>query len=268
MGCSLSSRSHADPTIYATGTWRDNPDAVAQLTKLLRGPKVQILSQQLEARFEAESVLKMLMFNGLSHEDADLLLIGTGRGSCQATVCLKGRLVGATTFASGYPKGKKPLMEDKRMMVDELVKDFPIKAVVVWGAAYYISLECMAPVWKDKSELDLRGGFDALPWQPGSVFSGLEWITSLERLPMLLIRNIKMKDGTIWKANWGEMLQADSYIDVGSGKIAEISTRTGEQFRNVTIEGISNIPQAAEVIMKFPTFKGEEPMRLPDEENP
>ena len=32
-------------------------------------------------------------------------------------VCLKGRLVGATTFASGYPKGKKPLMEDKYVCV-------------------------------------------------------------------------------------------------------------------------------------------------------
>lgn len=67
----------------------------------------------------------------------------------------------------------------------------------------------------------------------------------------------------MWKANWGEMLQADSYIDVGSGKIAEISTRTGEQYQNVAIDGVDNIPQAAQVIMQFPTFIGDDPVTMP-----
>jgi hypothetical protein len=62
------------------------------------------------------------------------------------------------------------------------------------------------------------------------------------------------------------MLQADFYIDVGSGKVAEISTRTGEQYQNVIIEGIGNIRQAAKAIKGFPTFVGGEPVRKPEQQ--
>lgn len=153
-------------------------------------------------------------------------------------------------------------------------------------------------MWEDKGALMLRNGFGASPWRSGTDFNKLLWTKSLEYLPMLVIRNITMKvcarlrawccgapvkksgcrgvvlishssltqDGSIWKANWGEMLQADFYIDVGSGKVAEISTRTGEQYQNVIIEGIGNIRQAAKAIKGFPTFVGGEPVRKPEQQ--
>lgn len=101
-------------------------------------------------------------------------------------------------------------------MVNELVKDFPIKAVVVWGAAYvlshfsvqqrfiltwgvgcryFVSQEHNLPVWEDKGALDLHNGFSTTPWQPGNRYKDLQWMTSLEHLPTLVIRNIRMRVG-------------------------------------------------------------------------
>ena len=94
---------------------------------------------------------------------------------------------------------------------------------------YYVATEKGCPVYPDKAKLDLSRGFGEPPWQEASVYDPLEWTECLKNLPTIMIRNIQMRDGSVWKANWGEMLQCETYIDVGSGKIAEISTRTGEQ---------------------------------------
>ena len=232
-----------DIDILCTGKWRENDEKRQKLERLINN-EVTILTQQEEGEKQAQCAHALMCLQGLlpteENEDSDdeelYLYLGAGRGSTQFTITnIDGIVIDSVNVETGYPKSGSPNIALLRECVDEIYINYGkrIKFILGFDSIYHV-LKKNCPVVPDCGDLPVKLNSGWRIATTGSDFPQLGYLTDLySDVPMLVVRNFRMKDGTLRKITFatGNKL----LIDLGSGNANLVDPLTGTQTKTVEL---------------------------------
>lgn len=225
-------------TILCTGKWRENDEKRKKLEELINN-KVTRLSQEDEGKKQAQCAHQLMCQQELlqitnksdSDEDEDLFLyLGAGRGSTQFTITnIEGEVKDVVNLETGYPKSGKPNIELLKEAAKKIYLDYGkrIKFILGFDSLFHV-LKKKCPVVPDSGDLPEEVK------TTGEDFSELGYLTDLySDVPMLVVRNFRMKNGTMRKITFatGKKL----IIDIGTGNANLVDPTTGTQIKTVEL---------------------------------
>lgn len=232
--------------IYATGDWRkgrEKHEMYAQLQNNF-GDDIELLSQEAEAINSAKCAHNILKDAGHNFNTNDLTLyVEAGRGSTQFSVLdAEGNVAAKALADDGFPTEGPVPYEKKQAAVKKIIqavgKPDKITLIVAYGSLWYLLEKAGTPVVPDN---------DIIP-NPIST-KGLNFpmkfltdITDFNETKMIVIRNVNVNVNStttdsknIRKVTWAGGFNDDSIIDLGSGKVAVVKTKTGVQSYNTNL---------------------------------
>lgn len=229
--------------ILCTGKWRENDEKRKKLEQLVNN-EVTILTQQEEGERQAQCAHALMTMQGIlptdESEDSDeeelYLYLGAGRGSTQFTITnIDGIVIDSVNVETGYPKSGSPNIALLKECADEIYINYGkrIKFILGFDSIYHV-LKKESPVVPDCGDLPVKLNSGWRIATTGSDFPQLGYLTDLySDVPMLVVRNFRMKDGTLRKitfATGNELL-----IDLGSGNANLVDPLTGTQTKTVEL---------------------------------
>lgn len=216
---------------FATGKWRNQPELLVKLCKLLGDEfKIDLLSQKDEAISQAKCAHAMMSSLIRNLEDGqNVLFMGAGRGSSQFTLMTASGDLVDIGMGSGYSKEGPPPVGELTNILAELSREHrdSIGLVVAFDSFFHICKKT-CPVVPDgeylpESVMTTCNDFaDALEILPAS------WTEK----PMIVVRNFKVmssedlcKIGHLTTFKYG-----NGRFDLGSGRVAVVNPLNGEQW--------------------------------------
>tara|TARA_B110001469_G_C9640677_1_gene322197 strand:+ start:1104 stop:1973 length:870 start_codon:yes stop_codon:yes gene_type:complete len=226
-----------DIDILCTGKWRENDEKRQKLERLINN-EVTILTQHEEGEKQAQCAHALMSLQGLlpteENEDSDdeelYLYLGAGRGSTQFTITnIDGIVIDSINVETGYPKSGSPNIALLRECVNEININYGkrIKFILGFDSLFHV-LKKKCPVVPDSGDLPTD------VTTTGSDFSELGYLTDLySDVPMLVVRNFRMKDGTMRKITFATGTKL--LIDLGTGNANLVDPYTGRQIKTIEL---------------------------------
>ena len=226
-----------DIDILCTGKWRENDEKRLKLERLINN-EVTILTQHEEGEKQAQCAHALMCLQGLlpteENEDSDdeelYLYLGAGRGSTQFTITnIDGVVIDSINVETGYPKSGSPNIALLRECVNEININYGkrIKFILGFDSLFHV-LKKKCPVVPDSGDLPTE------VTTTGSDFSELGYLTDLySDVPMLVVRNFRMKDGTMRKITFATGTKL--LIDLGTGNANLVDPYTGRQIKTIEL---------------------------------
>jgi hypothetical protein len=226
-----------DIDILCTGKWRENDEKRQKLERLINN-EVTILTQHEEGEKQAQCAHALMCLQGLlpteENEDSDdeelYLYLGAGRGSTQFTITnIDGIVIDSINVETGYPKSGSPNIALLRECVNEININYGkrIKFILGFDSLFHV-LKKKCPVVPDSGDLPTE------VTTTGSDFSELGYLTDLySDVPMLVVRNFRMKDGTMRKITFATGTKL--LIDLGTGNANLVDPYTGRQIKTIEL---------------------------------
>lgn len=226
-----------DIDILCTGKWRENDEKRLKLERLINN-EVTILTQHEEGEKQAQCAHALMCLQGLlpteENEDSDdeelYLYLGAGRGSTQFTITnIDGVVIDSINVETGYPKSGSPNIALLRECVNEININYGkrIKFILGFDSLFHV-LKKKCPVVPDSGDLPTE------VTTTGSDFSELGYLTDLySDVPMLVVRNFHMKDGTMRKITFATGTKL--LIDLGTGNANLVDPYTGRQIKTIEL---------------------------------
>jgi len=226
-----------DIDIFCTGKWRENDEKRQKLERLINN-EVTILTQHEEGEKQAQCAHALMCLQGLlpteENEDSDdeelYLYLGAGRGSTQFTITnIDGGVIDSINVETGYPKSGSPNIALLRECVNEININYGkrIKFILGFDSLFHV-LKKKCPVVPDSGDLPTE------VTTTGSDFSELGYLTDLySDVPMLVVRNFRMKDGTMRKITFATGTKL--LIDLGTGNANLVDPYTGRQIKTIEL---------------------------------
>ena len=226
-----------DIDILCTGKWRENDEKRLKLERLINN-EVTILTQHEEGEKQAQCAHALMCLQGLlpteENEDSDdeelYLYLGAGRGSTQFTITnIDGIVIDSINVETGYPKSGSPNIALLRECVNEININYGkrIKFILGFDSLFHV-LKKKCPVVPDSGDLPTE------VTTTGSDFSELGYLTDLySDVPMLVVRNFRMKDGTMRKITFATGTKL--LIDLGTGNANLVDPYTGRQIKTIEL---------------------------------
>jgi len=226
-----------DIDILCTGKWRENDEKRQKLERLINN-EVTILTQHEEGEKQAQCAHAIMSLQGLlpteENEDSDdeelYLYLGAGRGSTQFTITnIDGCVIDSINVETGYPKSGSPNIALLRECVNEININYGkrIKFILGFDSLFHV-LKKKCPVVPDSGDLPTE------VTTTGSDFSELGYLTDLySDVPMLVVRNFRMKDGTMRKITFATGTKL--LIDLGTGNANLVDPYTGRQIKTIEL---------------------------------